>query len=139
MADFVAILKKALDKHGDETPEKRTRIYGSVRTMLAKKLAEYSPPLAPEAITTQKRSLEDAIVSVERDYAKSVPETDPLAELEILEEAAGVGLGLGHGGELGLAGLNVRSGAGSRPAPTKDRAPVIPGRSAGSNPESTTG
>ncbi|WP_256752718.1 hypothetical protein [Mesorhizobium sp. Mes31] len=82
MADFVAILKKALDKHGDETPEKRTRIYGSVRTMLAKKLAEYSPPLAPEAITTQKRSLEDAIVSVERDYAKSVPETDPLAELE---------------------------------------------------------
>jgi hypothetical protein len=82
MADFVAILKKALDKHGDETPEKRTRIYASVRTMLAKKLAEYSPPLATEAITTQMRSLEDAITSVERDYAKSVPETDPLAELE---------------------------------------------------------
>ncbi|MER9337786.1 hypothetical protein NKJ06_28055 [Mesorhizobium sp. M0293] len=82
MADFVAILKKALDKHGDETPEKRTRIYASVRTMLAKKLEEYSPPLATEAITTQKRSLEDAIVSVERDYAQSVPETDPLAELE---------------------------------------------------------
>ncbi|MER9294994.1 hypothetical protein NKI38_00595 [Mesorhizobium sp. M0621] len=82
MADFVAILKKALDKHGDETPEKRTRIYASVRTMLAKKLEDYSPPLATEAITTQKRSLEDAIVSVERDYAQSVPETDPLAELE---------------------------------------------------------
>ncbi|UDL87864.1 hypothetical protein LGH82_22205 [Mesorhizobium sp. PAMC28654] len=82
MADFVAILKTALDRHGDETPEKRTRIYGSVRAMLAKKLAERSPPLATEAITTQKRALEDAIVSVERDYAKSVPETDPLAELE---------------------------------------------------------
>ncbi|RUW59198.1 hypothetical protein [Mesorhizobium sp. M7A.F.Ca.US.008.03.1.1] len=82
MADFVAVLKKALDKHGDETPEKRTRIYASVRTMLAKKLAEYSPPLASEAIATQTRSLEDAIASVERDYAKSVPETDPLAELE---------------------------------------------------------
>ncbi|TPM90399.1 hypothetical protein [Mesorhizobium sp. B2-1-3A] len=82
MADFVAILKKALDKHGDETPEKRTRIYDSVRTMLAKKLAEYSPPPAAEAINTQKRSLEDAIAVVERDYAKSVPETDPLAELE---------------------------------------------------------
>lgn len=82
MADFVAILKKALDKHGDETPEKRTRIYDSVRTMLAKKLAEYSPPLATEAITTQKRSLEDAIASVERDYAKAMPASDPLAELE---------------------------------------------------------
>ncbi|MER9739859.1 hypothetical protein [Mesorhizobium sp. M0187] len=82
MADFVAILKKALDKHGDETPEKRTRIYESVRTMLAKKLAEYSPPLAAEAISTQKRSLEDAISSVERDYARAVPASDPLAELE---------------------------------------------------------
>jgi hypothetical protein len=50
--------------------------------MLAKKLADYSPPLATEAIATQTRSLEDAIASVERDYAKSVPETDPLAELE---------------------------------------------------------
>jgi len=82
MADFVAVLKKALDKHGDETPEKRTRIYDSVRSMLAKKLAEYSPPLATEAISAQKRSLENAITSVEREYAKSVPETDPLAELE---------------------------------------------------------
>jgi len=82
MADFVAVLKNAFEKHGDETPEKRTRIYNSVRAMLAKKLSEYSPPMAPEAIDRQKRSLEDAITGVERDYAKSVPETDPLAELE---------------------------------------------------------
>ncbi|TPK88958.1 hypothetical protein [Mesorhizobium sp. B2-4-17] len=82
MADFVAVLKKALDRHGDETPDKRTRIYDSVRAMLVKKLADYSPPLAAEAIARQKRTLEDAIASVERDYAKSVPETDPLAELE---------------------------------------------------------
>ncbi|TPL93325.1 hypothetical protein [Mesorhizobium sp. B2-3-12] len=82
MADFVAVLKNAFEKHGDETPEKRARIYSSVRSMLAKKLAEYSPPMAPEAIDRQKRSLEDAIAGVERDYAKTVPETDPLAELE---------------------------------------------------------
>ncbi|MBZ9994988.1 hypothetical protein [Mesorhizobium sp. BH1-1-4] len=82
MADFVAVLKNAFEKHGDETPEKRARIYSSVRSMLAKKLAEYSPPMAPEAIDRQKRSLEDAIAGVERDYAKAVPETDPLAELE---------------------------------------------------------
>ncbi|TPJ18580.1 hypothetical protein FJW04_04465 [Mesorhizobium sp. B2-7-3] len=82
MADFVAVLKNAFEKHGDETPEKRTRIYNSVRAMLAKKLAEYSPPLASEAIDKQKRALDDAIAGVERDYVKSVPETDPLAELE---------------------------------------------------------
>ncbi|MBZ9695719.1 MULTISPECIES: hypothetical protein [unclassified Mesorhizobium] len=82
MADFVAVLKNAFEKHGDETPEKRTRIYNSVRAMLAKKLAEYSPPLASEAIDKQKRALDDAIAGVERDYVKSVPEPDPLAELE---------------------------------------------------------
>ncbi|WP_095201169.1 hypothetical protein [Mesorhizobium carmichaelinearum] len=82
MADFVAVLKKALDKYGEPTPETRTRTYDGARSALAKKLAEYSPPLAAEVIAKQKRSLEDAIASVERDYAKSVPETDPLAELE---------------------------------------------------------
>ncbi|TGV31996.1 hypothetical protein EN829_029505, partial [Mesorhizobium sp. M00.F.Ca.ET.186.01.1.1] len=82
MVDFVAILKNAFVKHGDETPEKRTRIYDSVRTMLAKKLAEKLPPMAAQDIDSQKRQLESAIATVERTYAKSVQEADPLAELE---------------------------------------------------------
>ncbi|UVK42242.1 hypothetical protein BPNPMPFG_003904 [Mesorhizobium sp. AR07] len=82
MADFVAVLKKALDKYGEPTPETRTRTYDGARSALEKKLAEYTPPLSAEAIAKHKRSLEDAIVSVEQDYAKSVPESDPLAELE---------------------------------------------------------
>ena len=82
MADFVAVLKKALDKYGEPTPETRTRTYDGARSALVKKLAEFSPPLSAEVIAKQKRSLEDAITSVERDYAKSEPETDPLAELE---------------------------------------------------------
>ncbi|MFD2056360.1 hypothetical protein ACFSQT_25795 [Mesorhizobium calcicola] len=82
MADFVAILKKALDKYGEPTPETRTRTYDGARSAFVKKLAEFSPPLSQDVIAKQKRSLEDAIASVERDYAKSVPETDPLAELE---------------------------------------------------------
>lgn len=82
MADFVAVLKKALDKYGEPTPETRTRTYDGARSALVKKLAEFSPPLSPDVVAKQKRSLEDAIASVERDYAKSVPEADPLAELE---------------------------------------------------------
>lgn len=82
MADFVAVLKKALDKYGEPTPETRTRTYDGARSALVKKLAEFSPPLSADVVAKQKRSLEDAIASVERDYAKSVPETDPLAELE---------------------------------------------------------
>ncbi|TIT85326.1 MAG: hypothetical protein E5W55_32705, partial [Mesorhizobium sp.] len=68
MADFVSVLKKQLEKHGEPSSELRKRIYENVRTALVKKLAEYSPPLAPDIVSKQKRSLEDAISSVEREY-----------------------------------------------------------------------
>lgn len=82
MADFVSVLKKQLDKKGDPSFEVRKQIYDGARAVLAKKLADYSPPLAPDVVSKQKRSLEDAISSVERDYVKRVPAEDPLAELE---------------------------------------------------------
>ncbi len=82
MADFVAVLKKALDKHGEPALDVRTRTYEGARAALVKKLAEFSPPLPADVISKQKRSLEDAITSVERDYARAAPASDPLAELE---------------------------------------------------------
>ncbi|CDX25114.1 conserved hypothetical protein [Mesorhizobium sp. ORS 3324] len=88
MADFVSVLKKQLEKHGEPSPELRKRIYENARAALAKKLADYSPPLSAEVISKQKRSLEDAVASVEREYAKPAPSPklapaeDPLAELE---------------------------------------------------------
>src|SRR3569832_1967151 len=82
MADFVSVLKKQLDKKVDPSFEMRKQIYDGARSVLAKKLADYSPPHAPDVISKQKRSLEDAISSVEREYAKRVPAEDPLAELE---------------------------------------------------------
>ncbi|MBZ9988717.1 hypothetical protein LB572_16585 [Mesorhizobium sp. BH1-1-5] len=82
MADFVSVLKKQLDKKGDPSFEVRKQIYDGARAVLAKTLAEYSPPLAPDVVSKQKRSLEDAISSVERDYVKRAPAEDPLAELE---------------------------------------------------------
>ncbi|MDX8493746.1 hypothetical protein RFN29_19450 [Mesorhizobium sp. VK22B] len=88
MADFVSVLKKQLEKHVEPSSELRKRIYENVRAALVKKLAEYSPPLAPDVVSKQKRSLEDAISSVEREYTKPAPAPkpvlaeDPLAELE---------------------------------------------------------
>ncbi|MDX8460928.1 hypothetical protein [Mesorhizobium humile] len=82
MADFVSVLKKQLAKKDEPSFEMRKQIYDGARAVLAKKLAEYSPPLAPDVVSKQKRSLEDAISSVERDYVKRPPAEDPLAELE---------------------------------------------------------
>ncbi|MER9328069.1 hypothetical protein [Mesorhizobium sp. M0488] len=82
MADFVSVLKKQLDKHDEPALDTRKRIYDSARSALQRKLGEFSPPLSADVISKQKRSLEDAIAGIERDYAKSLPESDPLAELE---------------------------------------------------------
>ncbi len=82
MADFVSVLKKQLEKKGEPSFEMRKQIYDGARSVLAKKLADYSPPLAPDVVSKQKRSLEDAISSVEREYVRRVPAEDPLAELE---------------------------------------------------------
>ncbi|RVC57773.1 hypothetical protein EN759_35290, partial [Mesorhizobium sp. M00.F.Ca.ET.038.03.1.1] len=82
MADFIAVLKKTIDNLSENTPEMRSKVYDKARVTIDKKLADRVPPLAPSVVDQQKRTLEDAISSVERSYAKSVPAADPLAELE---------------------------------------------------------
>nr|WP_029348834.1 hypothetical protein [Mesorhizobium ciceri] len=83
MADFVGALKKTLDKLDNPTPEIRARVYDKARSTIADKLAKNIPPLAPSVVAQHKRTLEDAIASVEREYAKpAAPASDPLSELE---------------------------------------------------------
>ncbi|MBD0414212.1 hypothetical protein [Oryzicola mucosus] len=87
MADFVAVLKKALDGLGETTPETRARVYDKARTTIANKLAAITPPPPAAVAQRQTQSLEDAIATVEAGYAKPVPAPapepeDPLAELE---------------------------------------------------------
>lgn len=80
--DFVSALRDTINNFGDPTPELRAKVYDKARSTIAKKIAERDPPLSPSDAERQKRGLEDAISSLEREYIKSVPETDPLAELE---------------------------------------------------------
>ncbi|PDQ21124.1 hypothetical protein CN311_10525 [Mesorhizobium sanjuanii] len=82
MVDFVSPLKKTLSGIVDPTPEIRARVYDKARSTIAEKLAKHTPPLAPSAIAQHKRTLEDAIQSIEREYIKPAPASDPLAELE---------------------------------------------------------
>ncbi|MER9444857.1 hypothetical protein NKI79_26460 [Mesorhizobium sp. M0340] len=82
MVDFVGALKKTLDKLDKPSAEVRAKVYDMARSTIAKKIAERDPPFAPSDVARQKRALEDAIASVEREYAKPAPASDPLAELE---------------------------------------------------------
>lgn len=82
MVDFVGALKKTLEKLDKPSAEVRAKVYDMARSTIAKKIAERDPPFAPSDVARQKRALEDAIASVEREYAKPAPASDPLAELE---------------------------------------------------------
>jgi hypothetical protein len=82
MVDFVSPLKKTLGGLSNPTPEVRTRVYDKARSTIADQLAKKTPPLAPSVIAQHKRTLEDAIATVEGEYARPAPVSDPLAELE---------------------------------------------------------
>ena len=79
MADFVAVLRKTLDGMGETTPAIRQRVYEKARATVAAKLAAISPPPPPSVAERQRRALEDAIASIEKEYAAN---SDPLSELE---------------------------------------------------------
>ncbi|EHK58456.1 hypothetical protein [Allomesorhizobium alhagi] len=82
MADFVAVLRKTLDGLNDATPQTREKVYDKARSTIAAKLAAMNPPPPEGVIDRQKRALEDAIASIEREYATEPASNDPLAELE---------------------------------------------------------
>jgi hypothetical protein len=79
MADFVAVLKNAIDGLGDDSPAMREKVYQRARATLAARLASVGPPPAAVA-ERQRRVLEDAIAEVENSYADQV-DGDPIADL----------------------------------------------------------
>lgn len=83
MADFVAVLKKTIEGLGESTPAMRERVYEKARSTVAAKLAAISPPPPAAVAERQRRSLEDAILQVEREFAAEVGEpADPLESLQ---------------------------------------------------------
>ncbi len=84
MADFVAVLKKTLAGMGETTPAGRARVYAKARATIDSKLSALNPPPPAAVAERQKRALEDAISTVEAEYAAPPPASsgDPLDELE---------------------------------------------------------
>ena len=81
MADFVAVLKKTIGNLGDNTPEMREKVYAKARATIESKLAAISPPPPAAVAEKQRKLLEDAILTIETEYA-------PLEEM--VEAPAGV-------------------------------------------------
>ncbi|MEP9372221.1 hypothetical protein [Mesorhizobium sp. KR1-2] len=85
MADFVAVLRKTLDGLTDPTPALRQKVYDKARATINAKLAAVNPPPPQAVVDRQKRALEDAIATLEKEYADHASpkvSSDPLQELE---------------------------------------------------------
>ena len=82
MADYHAILKRAISALPSPTGEARRAVYEKARTALVNQLKSFDPPLSASDITQQRLQLEDAIRKVESEAAKGLlrqPQTPPPA------------------------------------------------------------
>jgi hypothetical protein len=111
MADFVAVLRKTLDGLGETTPETRERVYDKARSTIAAKLAAINPPPPPAVADRQRQALEDAIRTLESEFARPVPAAKPYSDP--IEELESVFASLGRPGS-----------AAPKPAPAPAVAPV---------------
>ncbi|PTW59704.1 hypothetical protein C8N35_10687 [Breoghania corrubedonensis] len=71
MADYHAVLKRAIDALPENTGAARRAVYQRARQAIVNQLKSYDPPLAPSAITTEQLHLEEAIRKVEADAARA--------------------------------------------------------------------
>jgi hypothetical protein len=78
MADFVAVIRRAVDGLAKNTPEMREKVYDKARGAVRRQL-ENMKPAPPEAmIHRQMDKLESAIVSVEAEHAEALPADEPV-------------------------------------------------------------
>lgn len=95
MADFVAVIRKAVDNLSENTPENRAKVYDKARAAIRRQLEAINPPPSDEVIARQLDKLGLAIDEVESEHAEALPadldETDALmAELESMVEKSPV-------------------------------------------------
>ena len=95
MADFVAVIRKAVDNLPENTPENRSKVYDKARAAIRRQLEAINPPPSDEVIARQLDKLGSAIDEVETEHAEALPadvdETEALmAELESMVEKSPV-------------------------------------------------
>ncbi|WP_349956137.1 hypothetical protein [Rhizobium sp. ZPR3] len=73
MADFVAVIRRAVDGLTDNTPEMRVKVYDRARGAVQRQLESMKPRPPEEMLRRQLDKLEAAIVEVEAEHAEALP------------------------------------------------------------------
>ncbi|QND12833.1 hypothetical protein HB775_02270 [Rhizobium leguminosarum bv. trifolii] len=91
MADFIAVIRRAVDGLAENTPEMRVKVYERARGAVQRQL-ENMKPRPPEAmLQRQLEKLEAAIREVEGEHSEAMPLDEPVAAVappESFEEQA---------------------------------------------------
>ena len=71
MADFVAVIRRAVDGLAKNTPEMRAKVYDKARAAVRRQLENMKPTPSEDLILRQMGKLEAAIESVEAEHAEA--------------------------------------------------------------------
>ncbi|AYG67090.1 MULTISPECIES: hypothetical protein [unclassified Rhizobium] len=89
MADFVAVIRRAVDGLAENTPEMRVKVYDRARGAVQRQLESMKPRPPEEMLRRQLDKLEVAIVEVEAEHAEALPGAEePVAEAPVVHEPA---------------------------------------------------
>jgi hypothetical protein len=73
MADFVAVIRKAVDGLANNTPETRSKVYEKARSAVVRQLENMKPRPPEELLNRQIAKLDAAIAEVESEHAVALP------------------------------------------------------------------
>ena len=73
MADFVAVIRKAVDNLSENTADNRVKVYDKARAAIRRQLEAISPKPSEDVITRQLEKLDVAIREVESEHAEALP------------------------------------------------------------------
>lgn len=76
MADFVAVIRKAVDGLANNTPENRAKVYDKARSAVVRQLENMKPRPPEEMLQRQIMKLDTAIAEVEGEYSEALPALD---------------------------------------------------------------
>ena len=80
MADFVAVIRRAVDGLPENTPENRERVYAKARGAVRRQLENMSPRPSEDVFRKQLERLDAAISEVEIEHTEALPPEEDVAD-----------------------------------------------------------
>ena len=82
MADFIAVIRRAVDGLSNNTPEMRAKVYDKARSAVLRQLENMNPRPPEQMLQRQLDKLNAAIIEVEAEHAEVLPDEEAAAAFE---------------------------------------------------------